>query len=81
MNNEEIILQAITRMDERMGSIETKIDSMDKSLKTVKKDIKEIKAVQETHTTALNELLGWADAVAIETKVPFAQPKKLAEAK
>ena len=67
MTNEEKILQMLEKMQSDITDIRA--------------DITEIRETQEEHTTALNELIEWADEVQVVVRVPFAQPKPIQEAK
>lgn len=67
MTNEEKILQMLEKMQSDITDIRA--------------DIAEIRETQEEHTTALNELIEWADEVQVVVRVPFAQPKPIQEAK
>ena len=74
MTNEEKILQMLEKMQSDITDIRADITD-------IRADITEIRETQEEHTTALNELIEWADEVQVVVRVPFAQPKPIQEAK
>ena len=80
MTNDEMIFEMLRKMDSRLDKMDSRLDKMDSRLDKIEAELADIKETQDEHTTALNELLEWADNVQVAVKVPFAQANKIRKA-
>ena len=56
---------------EKLDGMERRMDAMQKDIATIKDDLAELKEAHEITRDGVNTLLGWADNVAIEVKIPL----------
>ncbi|MBR6654367.1 MAG: hypothetical protein IKL27_06520 [Oscillospiraceae bacterium] len=73
MTNETLILETLQQISENIRSINTRLDGIETRLESIEETLEE-------HTTALDELIKWADDAQVVVKIPFAQAAPLPEA-
>ena len=73
MNNEELILQKLTDMQQDITGMQQDITGMKQGITGMKQDITDIKETLSEHTYSLNTLIEWAEDVAVVVRVPFAK--------
>lgn len=82
MNNEDKILEMLTRMEADITGMKDDITGMKADIAGIKQEqaamretIAEMKETLDEHTIALNTLIEWADDAQVVVKIPFAKTK------
>lgn len=75
MNNEDRILEMLTRMEADITGMKADITGIKQEQAAMRETITEMKETLDEHTVSLNTLIEWADDAQVVVKIPFAKTK------
>ncbi|MGM9670676.1 MAG: hypothetical protein ACI3XD_03780 [Oscillospiraceae bacterium] len=75
MNNEDKILELLTRMEADITGMKADITGIKQEQAAMRETIADMKETLDEHTVALNTLIEWADDAQVVVKIPFAKTK------